>query len=64
MQIEGRLFWRLSGRAGMYDSRAVLAEIAAEIPLFAAAGGGELGPTGVDLKQNLLASAPSTLGDA
>ena len=36
--VEGPLYWRLLERAGLYNSRRVLDEIAAEIPYFAVAG--------------------------
>ncbi len=53
-QVEGRLTWRLLGRAGMFDARQVLSEMASEMVYFAAASG-EIPATGVDLKVNLLA---------
>ena len=53
--VEGPLYWRLLERTGMYNSRAVLDEIAAEIPYFAVAAD-EVPATGVDLKLNQLAS--------
>jgi hypothetical protein len=46
---EGQLLWRLLGRPGLYDPKAVLAEIAATIPYFAPAAEG-VPPTGVQLK--------------
>ena len=46
---EGQLLWRLLGRAGLYDPKAVLAEIAATIPYFAPAANG-VPSTGVQLK--------------
>ena len=52
----GQLFWRMLGRQGMYDAPALLAEVAREIPYFAAA----LPPVpddGIDLKMNQLAEA-------
>lgn len=54
---EGRLYWRMLQGGGLYRWRQVLDEVAATIPFFAAAGGGEMPPTGVDLRVNLLASA-------
>ena len=53
-QVEARVYWRLLGREGMYDARQVLDEVASEIVYFAAARG-EIPPTGVDLKVELLA---------
>jgi NADH-quinone oxidoreductase subunit G len=56
VQVEGRLYWQLLGRAGLYKARSVLEEVATEIAYFAAA----LEPvpaTGVDLKVNMLAGA-------
>jgi len=53
---EGQLFWRLLDRAGLFNSRALLNEIAAQIPYFSAAGGG-VHELGVDLKVNQLAMA-------
>ncbi len=55
--VEGPLYWRLLGRPGMYNSRKVLDDVAAEIPYFAVAGD-EVPETGVDLKINQLAAAP------
>ena len=55
--VEGPLYWRLLGRPGMYNSRKVLDDVAAEIPYFAVAGD-EVAETGVDLKINQLAAAP------
>jgi NADH-quinone oxidoreductase subunit G len=52
---EGPLYWHLLGREGLYDAHAVLAEIAREIPYFAAAGHA-VPETGIDLKVNLLAA--------
>jgi NADH-quinone oxidoreductase subunit G len=37
VQVEGRVFWTLCGRQGLYNARQVLDELAAEIPYFAAA---------------------------
>jgi NADH-quinone oxidoreductase subunit G len=56
--VEGALYWRLLQRPGMFNSRKVLDEIAAEIPYFAVAAD-EVPETGVDLKINQLAGAPS-----
>jgi NADH-quinone oxidoreductase subunit G len=52
---EGQVYWRMLKRAGLYNARQVLNELAAEIPFFAVAGG-EIPPTGVDLKLNQLAA--------
>ena len=51
---EASLLWRLLGRRGLYQARAVLDDIAREIPAFSAA----IYPVpevGIDLKVNLLA---------
>jgi len=53
--VEGPLYWRLHERPGLYNSRRVLDEIAAEIPYFAVAAD-EVPPTGIDLKLNQLAA--------
>ena len=55
---EGSLFWELLEMPGLYDARAALSEVAAEILYFAAAGG-PIPAVGVDLTVNLLASAPA-----
>ncbi|MDP6445087.1 MAG: 2Fe-2S iron-sulfur cluster-binding protein [Pirellulaceae bacterium] len=53
-QLEGRLLWRLSQRDGLYDARAVLGDVAHEIPFFEMAR--DAIPTnGVDLRINQLA---------
>ncbi len=51
---EGSVYWRLSGREGLYQARRVLEEVAAEIPYFSAAAGG-VHEQGVNLRVNLLA---------
>jgi predicted molibdopterin-dependent oxidoreductase YjgC len=51
---EGSVYWELLGRKGLYDSRAVLDEVAREILYFSAAQG-PLPETGIDLRANLLA---------
>jgi predicted molibdopterin-dependent oxidoreductase YjgC len=51
---EGSVYWELLGRKGLYNSQAVLEEIAREILYFSAV----VGPapeTGIDLRANLLA---------
>ena len=53
---EGQLYWRMLKRPGLYNARQALSELAAEAIYFAAAGGGEIPPTGVDLKLNQLAA--------
>ncbi|RMG02549.1 MAG: ferredoxin [Planctomycetota bacterium] len=53
-----QVVWELLGREGLYDARAVLSEIAAEINYFAAAAG-DIPETGLDLKVNMLADAGS-----
>ncbi len=55
VHVEGHLFWQLLGMTGMYNARAVMNEVAGEIPYFAAAMD-PVPATGVDLKANLLAS--------
>ena len=54
VRTEASLYWEILGRKGLYDARAVLDEVAAEILYFSAAAG-KLPETGVDLKVNLLA---------
>jgi len=56
---EGSLYWELLGREGLYDARAVLSEVAAEIPYFRAAVGA-VPDVGVNLKVNLLAESPGS----
>ena len=57
VRTEASVYWQLLGMPGMYRSRRVLDEMAGEISFFAAAAGGPIPPTGVDLKVNLLAGA-------
>ena len=54
MRTEGSLLWELLGRKGLYNSRAVLEEIAREILYFSAVVG-PVPETGIDLRSNLLA---------
>jgi len=54
VQLEGRLYWQLLGREGMYNAATVLKEIASEIVSFAAVDNG-VSPVGVDLKVDQLA---------
>jgi len=54
VRSEGSLLWELSGRQGLYDAPAVLAELATEISYFRAAARG-VPEGGVQLKINLLA---------
>jgi NADH dehydrogenase/NADH:ubiquinone oxidoreductase 75 kD subunit (chain G) len=54
VMVEGRLYWQLLGREGMYRATEVLAEIAREMTYFNAAAKG-VPETGVDLKVNQLA---------
>ncbi len=51
----GVCLWELLGRKGLYNSRAVLDEIAREILYFSAAVG-PVPETGIDLRSNLLAA--------
>ena len=53
VSVEGRLYWRLLRRPGMFNARRVLSEVASEIGYFSAAGG-EIPAVGLDLKVNLL----------
>lgn len=55
VMVEGRLYWQLLGREGMYRATEVLAEIAREMTYFSAAAKG-VPPVGLDLKVNQLAS--------
>jgi hypothetical protein len=48
------LLWELSGRQGLYNAPAVLAEVAAEVSYFRAAARG-VPEGGLQLKVNLLA---------
>jgi NADH-quinone oxidoreductase subunit G len=50
----GSVYWEMLGRQGLYDSAAVLEEIAREIPYFSAAAG-SVPEVGVSLRANLLA---------
>lgn len=52
---QGQLYWRMLGRAGLFDARAALHEAAREISAFSAACG-EIPPLGIDLRVNLLAA--------
>jgi NADH-quinone oxidoreductase subunit G len=61
VQTEGRLFWRLCGRPGMYDARSVLSEVAANIAYFSVAME-EIPPTGIDLICTLLAESTQEEG--
>lgn len=58
VRTEGSLLWEMSGRTGLYSAPAVLAEVAQEIPYFAAALGGPP-ETGVQLKVNQVAGIGS-----
>ena len=51
---EGRLFWNMLGRRGLYDPTAVRQQIAASSPTLVALAG-ELPATGVDLRLHQLA---------
>jgi NADH-quinone oxidoreductase subunit G len=52
--VDGQIFWQMLGKPGLFNSRAVLSEVAAEILFFEAAGA-EVPETGVDLRAKLLA---------
>src|SRR5688572_16501389 len=54
VMVEGRLYWQLLGRPGLYRAREVMQEIAREIITFSAAAGG-VPDVGVDLKVTQLA---------
>jgi NADH-quinone oxidoreductase subunit G len=54
--VEGQVYWQLLARPGLFNSRAVLSDVAAEILYFEPAGA-EIGETGVDLRAKLLAEA-------
>ncbi|MGE0606519.1 MAG: molybdopterin-dependent oxidoreductase [Pirellulales bacterium] len=54
-RTEGSLYWELLGRPGLYNGRAVLTEIAAALPFFAAAADA-VPETGVPLKIQQLAA--------
>jgi len=56
VMVEGRLYWRLMERDGLYQSRGVLDEVARDILYFSAAAE-PVPATGVDLKINQLAAA-------
>ena len=51
---EGRLYWNMLGRRGLYDAAAVRQQIATSSPALAALAG-EVPPTGVDLRLHQLA---------
>lgn len=55
VRTEGSLLWELLGRKGLYNSRAVLEEIAREILYFSAIVG-PVPEMGIDLRANLLAN--------
>ena len=60
VRTEGSLLWELLGRKGLYNSRAVLEEIAREILYFSAIVG-PVPETGIDLRANLLAEEEKTV---
>jgi hypothetical protein len=51
---EGRLFWNMLGRRGLYDAESVRRQIAESSAAFAALAG-DVPPTGVDLRIHQLA---------
>jgi len=55
---EGRLYWNMLGRRGLYDPDAVRRQVAESSAALAALGG-EIPATGVDLRIHHLASTPS-----
>jgi len=54
--VEGALYWRLLARDGMFNARAALSELAAEIPFFHVAAE-PIPELGVDLRIHQLAGA-------
>lgn len=54
VRTDGSLLWEMLGRKGLYNSRAVLDELAREILFFSAAMR-PFGETGVSLRENLIA---------
>lgn len=56
VKVEGHLYWQLSGRTGLFRSRAVLDDVARAIGYFSAATGA-IPDVGLDLKVNQLAGA-------
>jgi NADH-quinone oxidoreductase subunit G len=53
--VEGNLYWNLLGKRGLFNSRSVMSDVAADISYFAAAAK-DVPPVGVDLKVNRLAA--------
>ncbi|NCX97795.1 MAG: hypothetical protein EBX35_04255 [Planctomycetia bacterium] len=51
---EGRLFWNMLGRRGLYDAAAIRRELAGQSAAFAALAA-DVPPTGVDLRVRQLA---------
>lgn len=54
VRTEGSVYWTLQSRAGLYNARAALDELARTVLYFSAATG-PVPPVGIDLKVNLLA---------
>lgn len=54
VKVEGQLLWQLSGRPGLFQSAAVMADLSREITAFASAATG-VPPMGLDLMAPLLA---------
>ncbi len=52
--VDGQIYWQLLGMQGLFNARAVLSEVAAEILYFESAGA-EIPATGIDLRAKLLA---------
>jgi len=63
VRTEASLYWSLLGKPGLYDARAVLDEVAAEILYFNLAAN-EIPETGIDLKANLLAAGSSKANES
>jgi len=57
--VEGQVYWQLLGKPGLFNSRQVLSDVAAEILYFDPAGA-EVPETGIDLRANLLAELGTT----
>jgi hypothetical protein len=63
VRTEGSVLWELSGRNGLYNSQAVLEEIAQEILYFSAIVG-PVPEKGIDLRMNLLAGEQRKVNQA
>ncbi len=61
VRVEGSVYWELLQKQGMFKSRTVLSELAAEIPYFHEAGN-KIPDVGIDLNINKLAALPAAAG--